>query len=741
MSEPIVSLPPRGRATSTKLPRLAGKLLGVFCWLVFLCAAAVLAAGLLLRSEHRAETDRRHALAGEQRSVAAAAAVLALDRGGEEGSPAARSDVLRLRHRALEILARLPPDPAAGLLPEWLRLAAALEVAAAEWPRVLLVRAELEALRPRGWALRERSIGFTDTWQVGSGDLRGRAAGEALVVLSRRIAEALGRAVPAEPESLDRAAELLGVYGGSLALLLEEAPRRAGDGSSPGLALAALAARSGVIRRRLAQLRQTGREPLPVAGVLASVTARSARIRELVPAFEAHAARPPVLSGVSLDTWLLGAGGSALAGLLGLLWRRQHGLAAEADDLDQAWVEAAESDWRARALVRDLVRAIRGLDRTPSRPAALEEQDTEVLAREAAAALSRIVTGRAQAAVALAQARDSLRKAVADAREVLSGRPAAPLGPADLALLIELEAAFRRVVLFGAANVVREIRVGAAVHAREGGAPGDPDQESGDAIEPFRELAHRGFALVERCIDRAAAGEDEERASLVFLLDDFRAVREAAPFSASIVFEPDLSSGGSAAAPEGDPDWMPDAAGLFSSFRLALEDWTAGAGGDEGGSAARLRDRVTALARVAEAGAAPARGFWRAAAAFCAALAEGAIPRGPTVRRILDEVAGEFEAVARGETGQAPAPRLFRELLLYAALAASDHVELQAVRTAFDLGRHPIVIPEHPRDAEPVVEEWPEDVPREIIHQLEDLRTVLDRMDRPPGAAGRLPTT
>ena len=97
----------------------------------------------------------------------------------------------------------------------------------------------------------------------------------------------------------------------------------------------------------------------------------------------------------------------------------------------------------------------------------------------------------------------------------------------------------------------------------------------------------------------------------------------------------------------------------------------------------------------------------------------------------MGEVAREFGETAEREEVSPPPDRLLRELLIYVALARSDHAELQAVRTAFELERYPLAIPEHPGETESADGDRPDDVSEEIIQQLEGIRAALDRIDGP----------
>ena len=430
----------------------------------------------------------------------------------------------------------------------------------------------------------------------------------------------------------------------------------------------------------------------------------------------------------------------AFAGLLGLVWRRQRLLKAETAGLDRAWAEAAESDWRARGLVHDLVRAIDALDRPPVKGRSMDNEDLEASVREATASLPRIVARRSQLAAALLSARDPLRKRLAAARDSVLAPFVADSGGLDTTPLVEIEATFREATLFAMAALVREIRAAATMVVEAENTATDISGRGAGGAEPIRSVAARGFELLERSLDRVLAGEGEEHAALIFLLDDLRVAGRKPLFSASLRFNPDLARPAET-GPRGGAGLKADAARMLPSFRKGLKEWTAT--GDGGSATAKLvRGSVAVLARAAEEQMAPSRGFWSAASAFCTALCEGAIPAGPAVRQIMDEVSREFGELAEGEGEPLPPEQLFRELLLYVVLAESDHADLHEVRAAFDLDRHPLAVPERSGEAESAEGERGVDVSGEIIQQLEGIREALDRINGPsegPSEPGRAP--
>ena len=742
MSEPSLSVPPGGPAATRDPAGTGGKVFAFLCWLVLLLAVAVLATVSFIRSEHREAAERRYALADEQQSAAAAAAALGEDLAG--GSVPAVSRVSTLRARSLELLARLPPRAGADLPAEWGRLATSLDTIEAEWARLLAFRAGLEALRRQARLLREGSDRLAEVLSAGGVVPPGGA--EALAITSRQFAEEVERARLTDPAGLDRARSLLDVHARVQRFLAAEIARppaagaapRAGHAPTRDAELAAAGSRLDSARERLEAVLGMAGEIGAVSGGVRHLVEGSARVVELLPEFEAGRRRAPALLGVSLDAWLGQSAGVALAALLGLFWGRLRLLRNEAAGLDQAWSEAAEADWRARGLLRDLLRTIGSLDRQgAAREAPTDHEDLEGYVREATASLPRIVARRSRLAAALLSARESLRKSLAAARDSVPAHLGSGPGELDTAPLVKIETTFREATLFAMAALVREVRAAASEPGPEP-EPGDPDVAgtgevaSGHAAngpETVEDTAVRAFDLLDAGLERVLAGEEEGNAAFIFLLDDLRVVRGKAPFSSSLDFAPDLAGPREAGSNDGAVI-RADAARMLPSFRKGLAEWAAGEGG--GDSAAKLmRGSVSVLARAAEEGRSPARSFWSTAAAFCTALCERAIPAGPAVRRIMGEVAREFEETAEREEGPLPPDRLLRELLIYVALAESEHAELQEVRAAFKLERYPLVIPEHPGEAESADGEPPDGISEEIIHQLEGIKAALDRIDGP----------
>ena len=764
-------------------------LLAVIGWLAFLCGVAVLALVAFVRHEHEIEADRRYALAGEQRSVARGVAALAKNLAGgsipaasptslastastaSTPSAATPSDsaVSALRTRSLELIARTPPEPDTSLpsertLPaEWTRLAAGIDSLQGEWSRIVDFRSELEALRGAGEALRETSERVAGTLSGRDGGMLGEA--EALTLAAQRFAEVVGRASLAKPAHLDRAQELLDVLRqvrGALAAEIARTPSftasQAGLApTTPQVRLADLDARFAAAAEQLDAARRLARTLESASAEVGHLAEGSARVLELLPRFEARTRREPEVLGASLDAWLLRSAALALAGLLALFWWRQRLLRSAAAGLDRAWGEAAESDWRARGLVLDLLRTIHSLDRRPAERAPVDGEDLEGSVREAKASLPRIVARRSQLAAALLSARDPLGKRLSAARDSvlahLGPGPNPDPGALDTAPLVEVEATFRECTLFAMSALAREIRAAASGDATHGEeaveeAAAGASTRVANGAETLHEVVARGFDVLEWSLERVLAGEEEERAALIFLLDDLRVVRGKTTFSSSLDFDPDLAGRpeigpprpgteppeagpGETAASDG-PVLRSDAARMLPSFRKGLAEWTEGEG--DGASAAMLmRGSVSVLARAAEEERSPARTFWRVAAAFCTGLCERAIPGGPATRRIMSEVARGFEETAGREETPQPPDRLLRELLIYIALAESDHEDLEEVRAAFGLDRYPLAVPEWPPgEAGPSEGEGEGDISMEIIQQLEGIRAALDRINGPP---------
>ena len=742
---------------------MGGRLFAFLCWIVLLSAIAVFAAVSFFRFEHRADADRRHALAGEQRRVAAAAAAFAEDLAA--GTVPAASSVGELRARSLELLARIPPGPVADLQAEWRRLVTALDTIETEWARLLDFRTGLEALGRRAWDLRADSDRLAGVLAGGNGVPPGLA--EALANISRQFAEEVERTRLTEPAGLDRARELLDLHSRVQGLLATTIARERAVDVPQGwrtptlhLELAAVASGIDAARRDLGATLAMGVELEAAAAGIRHLVESSARVMALLPLFESRSERTPVLLGASLDAWILQSAGLVLAALLGLFWWRGRLLRAEAAVLDQAWGEAAASDWRARGFVRDLLRAIDSLDRRrPAKGAPMDDGNLERFVRTAIASLPRIVARRSQSAAALLSAREPLRKRLAASRDSVLAHLGADTGKVDTGPLVEIETTFRQAALFAMAALVREVRATASVPApvlvpQPKAQPRSGDPEAAEAanvadpaaVEPaplpdgpetVEGTAARAFDLLEASLDRVLAGEGEGHAEFIFLLDDLRTVQGKEPFSSSLDFDPDLARPVETGSKRGAA-LRPDAARVLPSFRKGLAEWTAG---DRGGdSAARLlRGCVSVLARAAEEGLSPARSFWAAASAFCTALCGHAIPAGPAVRRIMGEVAREFEETAERKEAPPPPDRLLRELLLYVALAESDDPEIEAVRAAFELERFALAIPEHPGATELADDVERADVSEEIIQQLEGIRAALDRIDGPQESTPRTP--
>lgn len=747
MSEPTPRSPPGGQAAATNSAGTGGRLLAFLGWLALVCGIAVFALAWFVRSEHRAELDRRYALATEQRSVAEAAATLARD--VEEGAIPAESGVSALRSRSLELLARIPPEPAARLRNEWTRIAAGLDTLRTEWTRIVEFRSMGEALREESQALRESSHRLASVLSVGEGGPLGRA--QALALASRRFTEEIGRASLAEPVHLDRARELLDLVVRVRGFLAAEIARQPAAtavqaGRTPTLHtdLAALDARIDAAGERLDAGRRMAGTLESVSTVLPQLARSDATVRALLPEFEARARREPTVFGASLDAWLLRSAILAIAGLLGLFWRRQRLFRTEAAGLDQAWGEAAESDWHARNLLRDLLRLIDSLDRRPAQGTPPDRDDLEACVREAKASLPGIVARRSQLAAALLSARKPLLKRLRAARESVLAYLGPDPGDLDISPLLAIEATFREATLFAMAAVAREVRTAVSAVAENGeAAPGAPAPVS-NGSETFHGVVARAFDLLEWSLGRVLAGEEEERTTLIFLLDDLRVARGKTPFSSSLDFDPALARPPETGRPEtGASDraaLRSDAARMLPSFRKGLAEWATGDG--DGASAAMLvRGSVSVLARAAEERMSPARTFWNVAAAFCTALCERAVPVGPAVRRIMGEVARAFDATAERENPPLPPDRLLRELLIYIALADSDHEELQEVRAAFELERYPLAVPERPVETGLSEGRSGGDISMEIIQQLEGIRAALDRINGPSAGSSQPPSS
>ena len=785
MSEPLSSHPAGGRAATKSSAGTGGQLLAVVGWLAFLCGVAGFALAAFLSREYQADSERRYALAGEQRSVARAAAALAQNLAGgsvpaaspssraaatliaatvSPSSAAAPSDsaVSALRTRSLELIARAPPEPDADLpsegtlQAEWARVAAGIDTLQREWPRIVVFRSELEALREVAKALRESA-------DQAAADLAGRDGGtlgetEALTLAARRFTEVVGQASLAESVRLDRARELLDVLlqvHGVLAAKIARTPPsmalQAGLTSTVHLRLADLDARSDAASKQLDATRGLARALEAAAAAVGHLGEASARVLDRLPGFEARTRQEPNVLGASLDAWLLRSAALALAGLLALFCWRQRLLRSAVVDLDQAWGEAAESDWHARGLVLDLLRTIHSLDRQPAECTPLDSDELEGRVREAKASLPRLVARRSQLAAALLSARETLAERLSTARDSVLAHLGPVPGELDTAALLEVEATFRECTLFAMSALVREIRTAASGAAARGEGGGEEAAtrasiHAANEGETLPGIVARGFEALERNLERVLAGEEEERAALIFLLDDLRAVRGMTTFSSALDFDPDLArrpeigrpgteppeAGSGEEAASGELVLRSDAVRMLPSFRKGLAAWTQGEG--DGASAIMLvRGSVSVLARAAEEEGSPTRTFWHVAAAFCTGLCERAIPDGPATRRIMSEVARAFEETAEREEAPQPPDQLLRELLIPIALAESDHEDLAQVRAAFGLDRYPLTVPEWPPgETDPAQQEEESNLSMDLIQQLEGIRAALDRINASP---------
>ena len=112
MSEPSSSSPAGGQAAAKSSAGTGGMLLATVGWLAFLCGVAVFALVAFVRHEHEIEADRRYALAGEQRSVARAAATLAKNLAGGSIPAASPTSLASTASTASTPLPPPPPTPA-----------------------------------------------------------------------------------------------------------------------------------------------------------------------------------------------------------------------------------------------------------------------------------------------------------------------------------------------------------------------------------------------------------------------------------------------------------------------------------------------------------------------------------------------------------------------------------------------------------------------------------------------------
>ena len=355
----------------------------------------------------------------------------------------APTGVSALRTESLDLVARTPPGPVAEeLYAEWGRLVAALDAVEAGWPRVLETRTEIEEMHADARALEEATARLVDAFSRRPTSSFGPDGKEVLLIAALLFRQAAERVSLLDTASLNRAAELLGLYGRARGLVATEIV------SHPAIAgvhaeLGAVDAQLSAIRARMERVRGLAKALSPTTEKLRQLTDASARVVGLLPDFEALGRRSPRILGLSIDDWLLRSGAVAVVGLLGLLWHRRRLAKAGMSALDRAWVEAAESDWRARGLVLELVRAVGSLGprgQPPTRAASMDHDDLDERVRDATRALPRIVAQRARLAGALLSDREPLRRNLAAARDSVLGSFDAGSGQIDAAPLLELEA-------------------------------------------------------------------------------------------------------------------------------------------------------------------------------------------------------------------------------------------------------------------------------------------------------------
>lgn len=730
MSEPFPSLPPGGRTTPRRSADIGGRILAVLCWFAFLCALLVLAAASIVRFENLTEAARRHALEDDLRTAADDVSGLVDELAA--GSTPASAGISSMRVASLELVARIPPGPIGDDLHfEWIRVATGLDTVRADWARIHELRTGIEELRADGRTLADATAQLANAFQAGNPGPNGQASAEMLSFISLLFLQEVRGLSLLETSGLDRAEVLLGLFGRTRESLASETP------GQPAVLdlhanLAAVDERLGASRTRVEEVRRTAREFSPVARALRQIAEATGRSAALLPEFARLGDTPPSILGIRLDDWLVRSAVIAFAALMGLVWRRHRLLRSERSTLERAWAESTASDWRARALLRDFVRAVDAVGRRRSEKRSREAEDLESTAQEAVGVLPAIVARRVRLTTALLSARGMLRRNVSAARDAALGRLVGEPGHFTAEPLVELDATFREATLFGMAAVVREIR--AIMSERS------PERRTIDPTigpEGTRDVVARGFDLLEWCLERVLSGDEEELAALIYLIDDLRTLRGRGPFSAALDFNPPLGDR-DVTRSRNDPVVTAEAARVLPTFRKGLEDW-AGAGTDGSAASKLIRGSVAVLAQSAQVRNAADRGFWNAAAAFCAALGEGAIPSGPAVRRIVKDIEGEFVRTAEGESGTPPPEILFRELLVYVALTESGHEDVQRVRTHFGLDRHPIAIPEGPVEPEPDDDERGSNVSADIIQQLEGLRAAIDRINTPTEGPSETP--
>ena len=244
--------------------------------------------------------------------------------------------------------------------------------------------------------------------------------------------------------------------------------------------------------------------------------------------------------------------------------------------------------------------------------------------------------------------------------------------------LHQVQGTLRMVELYAPAMVAEEMeQVAQALHA---GTIGDRDGACATLL--------RGIVLLPDYLERLQGGHRDIPIVLLPLLNELRAARGESGLSESVLFSPDLERplpGAIATAldvPASNDDTLP----LLEALQQAIAGWR-----DDVAGPASLAPLVPAVdALLPHVRQVPVRRMLWVASNVARALADGALPASPGLRKVFSGVEREARrglldhdgfAEVRGEAAQEPT----RQLLYHVAHHEGDHPALQELRQVFDL--------------------------------------------------------
>nr|WP_202844455.1 Hpt domain-containing protein [Luteimonas saliphila] len=241
--------------------------------------------------------------------------------------------------------------------------------------------------------------------------------------------------------------------------------------------------------------------------------------------------------------------------------------------------------------------------------------------------------------------------------------------------LHQVQGTLRMVELYAPAMVAEEMeQVAQALHA---GTIAERDAACSTLL--------RGIVLLPDYLERLQSGHRDIPIVLLPLLNELRAARGESGLSESVLFSPDLERPlpgaipGGAEAPASNDDVQP----LLEALRQAVSDW------QDGGAPASLALAVDAL--LPQVRQVPVRRMLWVASNVARALADGALPASPGLRKVFVGVEREVRrslldndgfAEVRGEAAQEPT----RQLLYHVAHHEDGgHAALQELKRVFEL--------------------------------------------------------